>query len=462
MDRAPVIREHERQRGTRRSPTAQRPDLDRRAAAAAARHRARRSRSPQRHQPRGRAPTGLARGRRRRSSCCRASATSRSCGWSCHRGPDARRAAARVGRAGVRRGRAGRRRGRPRGRRVGDAGVGRVVVADREPLGRDLPADERDQRGRARARRARASCSASAAATSARLWARAGGSSRSGRSHSSSLLPRLRRREPRIRPPRKDRRGARGASDLGARHRDRPRSAPNWRMIGAFAYLLCDIAVLWVCLRAVGISAPILPLIVGYQVGYLANLIPIPGRRRRARGRAARRAAPVRPARRADRGRRDPVPRDRAVGADARRHGSRSPACAADDCRRAALSGSRALPGPAIRGARRASSGEVARARARSPHRLPPRSITEGWWCVAEQPGLARVASRDSHWRPPRARARFPQRRRSPTFKPFKLGLYKVTVGLSGQASQNAVEAPWIELRVRRDNRAVRCSVDVI
>jgi uncharacterized membrane protein YbhN (UPF0104 family) len=52
---------------------------------------------------------------------------------------------------------------------------------------------------------------------------------------------------------------------------------PNWRMLGAFAYLLCDIAVLWTCLRAVGVSAPILPLIVGYQVGYLSNLIPIPG-----------------------------------------------------------------------------------------------------------------------------------------------------------------------------------------
>jgi hypothetical protein len=48
-------------------------------------------------------------------------------------------------------------------------------------------------------------------------------------------------------------------------------------MLGAFAYLLCDIAVLWACLRAVGVSAPILPLIVGYQVGYLSNLIPIPG-----------------------------------------------------------------------------------------------------------------------------------------------------------------------------------------
>jgi uncharacterized membrane protein YbhN (UPF0104 family) len=52
---------------------------------------------------------------------------------------------------------------------------------------------------------------------------------------------------------------------------------PNWRMVGAFAYLLCDIAVLWASLKAVGVSAPVLPMMVAYQVGYLANLIPIPG-----------------------------------------------------------------------------------------------------------------------------------------------------------------------------------------
>ncbi len=52
---------------------------------------------------------------------------------------------------------------------------------------------------------------------------------------------------------------------------------PNWRLLGAVGYLLFDIAVLWVCLKAVGVSAPPLALIVGYQVGYLANLIPIPG-----------------------------------------------------------------------------------------------------------------------------------------------------------------------------------------
>jgi len=52
---------------------------------------------------------------------------------------------------------------------------------------------------------------------------------------------------------------------------------PNIRLLGALGYLLFDIAVLWACLRAVGVSAPIMALVVGYQIGYLANLVPIPG-----------------------------------------------------------------------------------------------------------------------------------------------------------------------------------------
>jgi uncharacterized membrane protein YbhN (UPF0104 family) len=51
----------------------------------------------------------------------------------------------------------------------------------------------------------------------------------------------------------------------------------NWRVLGAIGYLLFDIAVLWACLRAVGESAPVFALVLGYQIGYLANLIPIPG-----------------------------------------------------------------------------------------------------------------------------------------------------------------------------------------
>jgi hypothetical protein len=51
----------------------------------------------------------------------------------------------------------------------------------------------------------------------------------------------------------------------------------DWRVLGAVGYLFFDMAVLWACLRAVGANVPILALIVGYQVGYLANFVPIPG-----------------------------------------------------------------------------------------------------------------------------------------------------------------------------------------
>jgi uncharacterized protein (TIRG00374 family) len=49
------------------------------------------------------------------------------------------------------------------------------------------------------------------------------------------------------------------------------------RLLGAVAYLMLDIAALWACLRAVGEAPPILALVAGYQIGYLSNLIPIPG-----------------------------------------------------------------------------------------------------------------------------------------------------------------------------------------
>jgi uncharacterized membrane protein YbhN (UPF0104 family) len=52
---------------------------------------------------------------------------------------------------------------------------------------------------------------------------------------------------------------------------------PNWRLLGTVGYLVLDIAVLWACLHAVGASPPLLAIVLGYQIGYLANLIPIPG-----------------------------------------------------------------------------------------------------------------------------------------------------------------------------------------
>ena len=52
---------------------------------------------------------------------------------------------------------------------------------------------------------------------------------------------------------------------------------PSWRLLGAIGYLVFDMAVLWACLRAVGQTPPLFALALGYQIGYLANLVPIPG-----------------------------------------------------------------------------------------------------------------------------------------------------------------------------------------
>jgi uncharacterized membrane protein YbhN (UPF0104 family) len=52
---------------------------------------------------------------------------------------------------------------------------------------------------------------------------------------------------------------------------------PDWRLIGAFAYLWFDIAVLWVCFKALGPVPPLSTVVLAYQIGYLSNLIPIPG-----------------------------------------------------------------------------------------------------------------------------------------------------------------------------------------
>jgi uncharacterized membrane protein YbhN (UPF0104 family) len=51
----------------------------------------------------------------------------------------------------------------------------------------------------------------------------------------------------------------------------------DWRLLGAIGYLWFDIAVLWVCFRALGHTVPIGSLVLAYQIGYLSNLIPIPG-----------------------------------------------------------------------------------------------------------------------------------------------------------------------------------------
>jgi uncharacterized membrane protein YbhN (UPF0104 family) len=53
---------------------------------------------------------------------------------------------------------------------------------------------------------------------------------------------------------------------------------PGGRLaVGALAFLLCDIAVLWVTIHALGYSVPVAPLVLAYLIGYLGNAVPIPG-----------------------------------------------------------------------------------------------------------------------------------------------------------------------------------------
>jgi uncharacterized membrane protein YbhN (UPF0104 family) len=52
---------------------------------------------------------------------------------------------------------------------------------------------------------------------------------------------------------------------------------PDWRLLGAIGYLWCDIGVLWACFQAIGHTPPIGVIVLSYQIGYLANVLPIPG-----------------------------------------------------------------------------------------------------------------------------------------------------------------------------------------
>jgi uncharacterized protein (TIRG00374 family) len=51
----------------------------------------------------------------------------------------------------------------------------------------------------------------------------------------------------------------------------------DWRIIGAFAFLGCDIAVLAACFAAAGHAPPLAVIVLAYQIGYLSNVVPIPG-----------------------------------------------------------------------------------------------------------------------------------------------------------------------------------------
>lgn len=52
---------------------------------------------------------------------------------------------------------------------------------------------------------------------------------------------------------------------------------PSWRLLGAVAYLWCSIAALWVCFRAFGEAPPVGALTLAFLIGYLGNIVPVPG-----------------------------------------------------------------------------------------------------------------------------------------------------------------------------------------
>jgi uncharacterized membrane protein YbhN (UPF0104 family) len=52
---------------------------------------------------------------------------------------------------------------------------------------------------------------------------------------------------------------------------------PDRGWLGAAAFLWCDIAVLAACFLALGHAPPLAVIVLAYQIGYLSNLLPIPG-----------------------------------------------------------------------------------------------------------------------------------------------------------------------------------------
>jgi uncharacterized membrane protein YbhN (UPF0104 family) len=52
---------------------------------------------------------------------------------------------------------------------------------------------------------------------------------------------------------------------------------PDWRIAGAIGDLWFDIAVLFACFAAAGHMPPLAPVVFAYQIGYLFNVIPVPG-----------------------------------------------------------------------------------------------------------------------------------------------------------------------------------------
>jgi uncharacterized membrane protein YbhN (UPF0104 family) len=52
---------------------------------------------------------------------------------------------------------------------------------------------------------------------------------------------------------------------------------PQWRIAGAVGYLWFDIAMMWVSFRAFGVAVPVGALTLAFLIGYLGNVLPVPG-----------------------------------------------------------------------------------------------------------------------------------------------------------------------------------------
>jgi uncharacterized membrane protein YbhN (UPF0104 family) len=52
---------------------------------------------------------------------------------------------------------------------------------------------------------------------------------------------------------------------------------PDWRLLGAVGFWVFDVATLWLAFRALGSAPPFGAIAMGYLIGMVANLLPIPG-----------------------------------------------------------------------------------------------------------------------------------------------------------------------------------------
>ena len=90
--------------------------------------------------------------------------------------------------------------------------------------------------------------------------------------------------------------------------------SPSWGLLGAVGYLWFDIGVLIACFAALGHTPPLAVVVLAYQIGYLSNLIPVPGGIGALDGRLRRLVRALRPsAARRRPPRADRLSRDRAL-----------------------------------------------------------------------------------------------------------------------------------------------------